>query len=105
MKTRKEMDVKAQNLMQELQTQLLPGSEADRTNAELSQALRAQGYPESSILFIVRAVSAHEELLGAAQNARNVLAALAIGDLKRISTDSQALRALRSAINHAEGGK
>jgi hypothetical protein len=53
--------------------------------------------------FIVRAVNAHEALLEAAKNARNVLAALAIGDLKGIKADSPALQMLRDAIAKAEG--
>lgn len=54
--------------------------------------------------YIVRAVNAHEDLLEAAKNARNVLAALAVGDLKQVRVDSSALLALRSAIAKAEGG-
>lgn len=53
--------------------------------------------------FIVRAVNSHDELLEAAKNARNVLAALAVGDLKQVRADSSALLALRSAIAKAEG--
>lgn len=53
--------------------------------------------------FIVRAVNAHEELLTAAKNVRNVLAGLVTGDLKSIKADSPALLALRNAIAKAEG--
>ncbi len=48
-------------------------------------------------------VAAAPELLAAAQNALNVLAALAIGDLKAIKTDSAAIAELRAAILRAEG--
>ena len=42
-------------------------------------------------------------LLEAAQNARNVLAALVLGDLKEVKADSPALLMLRAAIAKAEG--
>lgn len=50
-----------------------------------------------------RLITAAPELLEAAQNARNVLAALATGDLKTISRDSAALVTLRAAIAKATG--
>jgi hypothetical protein len=48
-------------------------------------------------------IAAAPELLAAAKNARNVLAALATGDLKEINADSHALALLRTAIEKAEG--
>ena len=61
------------------------------------------GYISQSINFIVRAVNNYEKLLVAAQFARNVLAALVVGDLKEIKADSTALQLLRDAITQAEG--
>ena len=49
-------------------------------------------------------VAAAPSLLAAAKGARNVLAALITGDLKKIDRDSGALRALRDAISDAENG-
>ncbi len=49
-------------------------------------------------------ISAAPDLLAAAENARNVLAALVTGDLKEVKADSPALLALRAAIAKAEGG-
>jgi hypothetical protein len=50
-----------------------------------------------------RLIAAAPELLSAARNALNILAALAIGDLKAIKTDSAAIAELRAAIAKAEG--
>lgn len=58
---------------------------------------------EDNADFIVRACNAHDELLEAAQNAANVLAALATGQLKGVTPDSPALAQLRSAIAKAKG--
>ena len=50
-----------------------------------------------------RLVAAAPDLLAALQNARNVLAALATGQLKSIDRDSSALGQARAAIAKAEG--
>ena len=50
-----------------------------------------------------RLLAAAPDLLEALQNARNVLAGLATGDLKEITPDSPALRAARAAIAKATG--
>ncbi len=62
-----------------------------------------EGFGGGDTQFIVRAVNAHDDLVAAAQNARNVLAALITGDLKGVKADSAALLALRSALAKAEG--
>jgi hypothetical protein len=49
------------------------------------------------------ACAATPDLISAAQNARNVLAAFVTGDLKSIKADSPALLELRAAIAKAEG--
>lgn len=48
-------------------------------------------------------VAAAPELLAALQNALNVMAGIATGDLKTIRKDSQALRDARNAIAKATG--
>jgi hypothetical protein len=48
-------------------------------------------------------IAAAPDLLSAARNAANVLAALATGQLAAIKTDSNALKELRAAIAKAEG--
>lgn len=50
-----------------------------------------------------RLIAAAPDLLAALENARNVLAGLAIGDLKSISPDSAALKQARAAIAKATG--
>ena len=50
-------------------------------------------------------ISAAPELLSAARNAANVLAALATGQLAAIDPDSNALQELRAAIAKAKGEK
>lgn len=52
-----------------------------------------------------RLIAAAPELLAALQNARNVLAAMATGDLKTIKKDSPALAEARAAIAKATGGE
>jgi hypothetical protein len=49
----------------------------------------------------MRLMSAAPELLEALQNAGNVLAALATGQLKTVSRDSSALKQIRAAIAKA----
>ncbi len=50
-----------------------------------------------------RLISAAPELLDALQNACNVLAGVATGDLKTITPDSPALAQCRAAITKAKG--
>lgn len=50
-----------------------------------------------------RLIAAAPDLLEACQNARNVLAAIAVGDLKEVRANSPALQMLRNAIAKAEG--
>jgi hypothetical protein len=50
-------------------------------------------------------ISAAPDLLSAARNAANVLAALATGQLAAIHPDSNALQELRAAIAKAKGAK
>lgn len=52
-----------------------------------------------------RVLAAAPELLEAAQNARNVLAALATGQLDSVRADSPALAMLRAAIAKATNGE
>ena len=54
--------------------------------------------------FIVHAWNTYDELLDAAQNAANVLAALATGQLETITPDSPAIAQLRTAITNAKKG-
>lgn len=49
-------------------------------------------------------IAAAPDLLAALENARNVLAALATGDLEGIDRDSAALAQARAAIAKAKGG-
>lgn len=60
---------------------------------------------EANAAFIVRACNNHYELLEALENAANVLAGIATGDLKTIDRDSPALLKARTAIAKAEGVK
>ncbi len=53
---------------------------------------------------IVRCVNVHNQLVDALKTAGNVLAALAIGDLKAIQRDSPALARVRQALAAAEKG-
>lgn len=50
-----------------------------------------------------RLIAAAPDLLAAAQNAVNVLAALATGQLKAVTPDSPAIAQLRTAIAKAKG--
>lgn len=50
-------------------------------------------------------IAAAPDLLSAARNAANVLAAIATGQLAAIKPDSNALQELRAAISKAEGVK
>lgn len=45
----------------------------------------------------------HKQLLSAAENARNVLAALVVGQLKKVTRKSPALLELREAIKNVRG--
>lgn len=58
---------------------------------------------EANAEHIVRACNAYDDLLAAAQNAVNVLAALATFQLKSVTPDSPAIAQLRSAIAKAQG--
>lgn len=51
---------------------------------------------------IVRAVNSHAELVEALQTALNVMAAIAIGDLKKITRDSPAIAQARAALSKAQ---
>lgn len=59
---------------------------------------------EQAYLEDARLIAAAPARLSAARNARNVLAALAVGDLKAVRADGPALAELRDAIRKAEGG-
>lgn len=77
-------------------------------NIESCPSIASRGLPvvmpaENNAEFIVRACNAHEDLLAAAQNAVNVLAALATGQLKEVTPDSPAIAQLRNAIAKAKG--
>ena len=52
---------------------------------------------------IVRALNAHDELVSALQNAVNVLAGIATGDLKTVYPSSPAIEQARAALAKAKG--
>ena len=54
---------------------------------------------------IVRACESHEELVAALQNAVNVLAGIATGDLKTVYPSSPAIEQARAALDKAKGNR
>lgn len=64
----------------------------------------AQSVPDADAARIAALLVAAPDLLEAARNAGNVLAALATGQLEKIDRNSPALAQLRAAIAKATGG-
>lgn len=60
-----------------------------------------QALPESEAKANARLIAASPDLLAALQNALNVLAGVATGDLKTVTKDSPAIAQARSAIARA----
>lgn len=88
---------------------------ADRSECNESEAQDMAGcladgerviayFPTLSAMRHADLLAAAPELLIAAKNAANVLAALATGQLATVKHDSQALQVLRAAIAKAERG-
>lgn len=89
---------------------------ADRSECNESEAQDMAGcladgerviayFPTLSAMRHADLLAAAPELLIAAKNAANVLAALATGQLATVKHDSQALQGLRAAIVKAERGE
>ena len=74
-------------------------------NGTVAKTEQMPGNYESEQKANAHLIAAAPDLLSAARNAANVLAALAMGQLAAINPDSNALKELRAAISKAEGVK
>lgn len=74
-------------------------------NGTIAKIEQMPGNDESERKANAYLISAAPDLLSAARNAANVLAALATGQLAAIKPDGNALQELRAAIAKAEGAQ
>lgn len=74
-------------------------------NGTIAKTEQMPGNDDSERYANAHLIASAPDLLSAARNAKNVLAALATGQLAAIKPDSNALQELRAAILKAEGLK